>query len=90
MNKSVLIDLGTVASSGEPFNADLATILRSNLLVRAASGGGKSKTLPPGNFFALGRGLFNALSKLRTLELIKGARGEDLQIADVFLEDNFG
>jgi len=39
MNKSVLIDLGTVAATGAPFTADIVTILRSNLLVQAASGG---------------------------------------------------
>ena len=42
MNKSVLINLGTVAASGFPFTADIVTILRSNLLVQAGSGGGKS------------------------------------------------
>jgi hypothetical protein len=42
VNKSVLIDLGAIAATGEPFAVDIVTVLRSNLLVQAGSGGGKS------------------------------------------------
>lgn len=36
------INLGIIAETGKPFRADLDTILRSNLLAQANSGGGKS------------------------------------------------
>jgi len=37
-----LVELGTVAATGERFTADLDLLLSSNLLVQANSGGGKS------------------------------------------------
>ena len=36
------IDLGTFSATGKPFCADLDVVLRSNVLVQANSGGGKS------------------------------------------------
>ena len=36
------IDLGIFAETGKPFRADLTVVLRSNVLVQANSGGGKS------------------------------------------------